>query len=172
MKEPAQSLCSAKDLPHIVLQPVGIVKNNIKAPFLTAEDDDIKLQNRADIVREKIREMRREVSEIVIDDKFADLLDGVQEYSHLLVLYWAHKVPEKSRLLTRVHPMGRKEFPLVGIFGTCSPARPNPVLMTVVRLCGRKQNTMDATDPGRSLVKQSVEKLSPAISVGMEMEER
>ena len=76
MKEPAQSPCSVKDLPHIVLQPVGIVKNNIKTPFLTAEDDDIKLQNRADIVREKIREMRREVSEIVIDDKFADLLDG------------------------------------------------------------------------------------------------
>lgn len=74
MKEPAQSPCFVKDLPHIVLQPVGIVKNKIKTPFLTAEDDDIKLQNRADIVREKIREMRREVSEIVIDDKFADLL--------------------------------------------------------------------------------------------------
>jgi len=41
--------------------------------------------------------------------------------------------------------MGRKEFPLVGIFSTCSPARPNPVLTTVVRLCGRKGNTLTVT---------------------------
>ncbi len=38
--------------------------------------------------------------------------------------------------------MGRNEFPLVGIFSTCSPARPNPVLMSVVRLCGRQDNIL------------------------------
>ena len=54
-------------------------------------------------------------------------------------------MPEKSRLLTQVHPMGRKENPRVGIFATCSPARPNPVLMTVVRLHGRKENVLQVS---------------------------
>lgn len=34
--------------------------------------------------------------------------------------------------------MGRKEFPLTGIFATRSPARPNPVLVSVVRVLDRK----------------------------------
>jgi tRNA (Thr-GGU) A37 N-methylase len=38
--------------------------------------------------------------------------------------------------------MGRKEYPLVGIFCTCSPARPNPVLMTVVRLHKKEGNIL------------------------------
>jgi len=41
--------------------------------------------------------------------------------------------------------MGRKEIPLMGVFSTCSPARPNPVLTTVVRLCGRKENVLEIT---------------------------
>ena len=59
-----------------------------------------------------------------------------------VVLYWAHKVPAQGRCLARVHPMGREEIPLTGIFSTCSPARPNPILMTVVKLRERKGNTL------------------------------
>ena len=38
--------------------------------------------------------------------------------------------------------MGNKDIPLTGLFCTCSPARPNPVLMTVARLCGREKNIL------------------------------
>ena len=38
--------------------------------------------------------------------------------------------------------MGRKDFPLVGIFSTRSPARPNPILVTVVRLLERCGNIL------------------------------
>ena len=41
--------------------------------------------------------------------------------------------------------MGRKDYPIQGIFSTCSPARPNPVLMTVVRLIERKDNILVVT---------------------------
>ena len=41
--------------------------------------------------------------------------------------------------------MGRQELPLSGIFCTCSPARPNPVLMTVVRLYGRRKNVLQVS---------------------------
>src|SRR5690606_1748912 len=90
-----------------------------------------------------VREMRQSISEIVIDERLVALLDGIEEYSHLMVLYWAHKVPEEGRSLTRVHPMGRSEIPEVGIFSTCSPARPNPVLTTVVRLSRRRENVLE-----------------------------
>jgi tRNA (Thr-GGU) A37 N-methylase len=38
--------------------------------------------------------------------------------------------------------MGRNDLPLVGIFATCSPARPNPVCAMVVRLLERKGNVL------------------------------
>ncbi|MBN1323989.1 MAG: tRNA (N6-threonylcarbamoyladenosine(37)-N6)-methyltransferase TrmO [Methanotrichaceae archaeon] len=133
------------------LKPVGIIKNNIKEPFLVAVGGGLEMQGELDRTMEHVREIRQLISEIVIDESLVDILDGVEEYSHLIVLYWAHKVPEKSRTLTKVHPMGRKDIPSMGIFSTCSPARPNPVLTTVVRLCGRRENVlevvgMDAVD--------------------------
>ncbi len=130
---------------NLLLQPVGIIKSKIKAPFLLAGDDGINMQGDVADVRAELRKLDREIFEIVINADRVDLLDGVEDYSHLVVLYWAHKVPEKSRFLSRVHPMGRKEIPQVGIFSTCSPARPNPVLMTVVQLCGREGNVLQVT---------------------------
>jgi len=126
----------------LILRPVGRVRNKVKEPILAAKDDDIELQEKVENMRAKIREIEEMVSEIIIDDSLAGLLDGVEEYSHLVVLYWAHHSPAKSRALTKVHPMGRRELPLKGIFSTCSPARPNPVLTTVVRLRERKGNIL------------------------------
>jgi len=38
--------------------------------------------------------------------------------------------------------MGREDFPLLGIFATRSPVRPNPILATIVRLLERKGNVL------------------------------
>jgi len=38
--------------------------------------------------------------------------------------------------------MGRKDIPRQGVFATCSPARPNPVLVTAVRLLERRGNIL------------------------------
>ena len=128
--------------PGMILRPVGIIRNKVQDPFLAAGDDGIAMQGPIDVIKAEIREMRQEISEIVINENLLDILDGIDQYSHLVVLYWAHKVPEPSRALVKVHPMGRKEIPQVGIFCTCSPARPNPVLLSVVRLCGRQGNVL------------------------------
>ncbi|WP_449244883.1 tRNA (N6-threonylcarbamoyladenosine(37)-N6)-methyltransferase TrmO [Desulfobacca acetoxidans] len=129
----------------MMLQPVGVIKSKIKEPFLAATDDGIKMQGEIDAVRKKIRQAQEEISDIIINPHLLDILDGIEQYSHLIVLYWAHKVPEQGRSLVKVHPMGRKEFSQVGIFCTCSPARPNPVLMCVVKLCGRQENVLQVT---------------------------
>jgi tRNA-Thr(GGU) m(6)t(6)A37 methyltransferase TsaA len=127
----------------MTLLPVGIIKNRIEEPFLVAGDAGLEMRGKLDATMEHVRETRQAISEIVIDETLADTLDGIEEYSHLVVLYWAHKVPEEGRSLVKVHPMGRSEIPSVGIFSTCSPARPNPVLTTVVRLCGRRENVLE-----------------------------
>ena len=124
------------------LRAVGVIRNKMKEPFLTADDSDIEMQGEIDAIRAEIRESYQAISEIIINEDMIDILDGIEEYSHIMVLYWAHKVPENSRHLARVHPMGNKKNPLTGVFCTCSPARPNPVLMTVVPLCGRKENVL------------------------------
>jgi len=127
----------------MTLRPVGIIKNRVEEPFLVAGDEGLEMRGEFDSTMDHVREVRQAISEIVIDERLVDILDGIEEYSHLVILYWAHKVPEEGRSLTRVHPMGRRDIPEVGIFSTCSPARPNPVLMTVVRLCGRRGNVLE-----------------------------
>jgi tRNA-Thr(GGU) m(6)t(6)A37 methyltransferase TsaA len=118
---------------EITLKPVGFVRNDIKEPSLVAHSGDLNWQNN----ERQPTHTHESVSEIVIEPSYAGILDGVEDFSHLLVLYWAHLVRPEGRSLTSVHPMGRKDLPLVGVFSTCSPARPNPILVIAVRLLGR-----------------------------------
>lgn len=119
------------------LRSVGVVRSNLKELGLVAESGDLEWHS-----KEGRREWRIQVSELVIDSSLASILDGIEGFSHLLVLYWAHIVPLEGRSIIETHPMGRKELPLVGIFATCSPARPNNILATVVRLLERKDNVL------------------------------
>ena len=120
------------------LRPVGVVHSDIEKPSLVARSGDL-----AWGAKDRPPSSPGEnVSEIVIDQNYADILEGIEEFSHLLVLYWAHKVDEKARNINKVHPMGRKDMPLVGVFSTCSPARPNPVLLIAVRLLERNGTTL------------------------------
>lgn len=81
-------------------------------------------------------------AEIVIDPQWEELLDGIEGYSHIMILYWPHMLLPEQRQIRKVHPMGRKDIPQQGIFATRSPARPNPVLVTVARLLERKGNRL------------------------------
>ncbi|SLM31892.1 conserved hypothetical protein [Desulfamplus magnetovallimortis] len=130
------------DFPEITLRAVGFVKSEIKEPVLRADNNGITLEEKLKKVKIENDKIKTMISEIVIEPDFAELLDDIDDYSHILVLFWAHKVPEASRKLTKVHPMGLKDIPRKGIFATCSPARPNPVLVTAVKLIERKGNIL------------------------------
>lgn len=129
----------------IVVAPVGVIRTTIAEPSLVAGGDGLALRGELATTIAEIREKRNDIAEIVIDEDRAGLLDGIEEYSHVTVLYWANLVPEQGRRLTHVHPMGRKDYPQVGIYATCSPARPNPVLMTVVSLHRRRGNVLEVS---------------------------
>ncbi len=90
----------------------------------------------------KAKTIRSLVSELVINPELDGILDGLEDFSHALVLYWPHLLPPHGRSLTKVHPIGQKAFPLVGVLSTCSPARPNPILVTTVRIIEKKENTL------------------------------
>jgi tRNA (Thr-GGU) A37 N-methylase len=117
----------------LVVRPVGVVKSPLAEPTLAGVSDEVNWSIRV----ERATAERGVISEIWIDEAFTGILDGIEDFSHILVLYWAHRVSNEGRSLVKVHPMGRKDLPLVGIFATCSPARPNPLCAIVVRVLER-----------------------------------
>jgi tRNA-Thr(GGU) m(6)t(6)A37 methyltransferase TsaA len=74
---------------------------------------------------------------IEVDPDWAEALDGIEDFSHIWLLWWLDRRDAPPDAL-RVHPEGRPEMPLVGIFATRSPRRPNPLAMTVVQLLERQ----------------------------------
>lgn len=121
----------------ISIEPIGIVKNDVEQPPLVAKEDGLHRNDAGGSAMETMRGSHVQQSEILLDAAFAELLEGIDEYSHIVVLYWGHAVPPHGRKLTTTHPAGLEKYPKQGIFATCSPARPNPVLMKVVRLLRR-----------------------------------
>lgn len=76
-------------------------------------------------------------AQIEVEPAWAGALEGIEGFSHIWLLWWLdRRDTPPERLL--VHPEGRAEIPLVGIFGTRSPHRPNPLAMTVVELLDRR----------------------------------
>lgn len=124
----------------MTIAPIGIIRNNIPVPPLVAGKDGLEHNAVYDSAMETMKETPGSISEIILDDRFTDLLDGIEDYSHIVVFYWAHRVPAAGRRLVRIHPAGLSDYPEKGIFATCSPARPNPILMTVVRLLKREKD--------------------------------
>lgn len=127
---------------EMMLHPVGVVKSDIKTPELKANANDIELQTQKEQLRENHQAIKNNICELVIFPKFESLLDGIEDFSHILVLYWPHLIDPERRNLQKVHPMGRKDMPIKGIFSTCSPARPNPILVSAVELVDRNRNIL------------------------------
>lgn len=106
---------------------------------------------RNDVTELRRRDWSRVVSDIAVDAAYAEALDGLEGFSHIVVLYWMHRSPVGRGVPNRTHPQMRPDLPLVGVFATRSPVRPNPLGMTVVKLLERKANVirvmgLDAVD--------------------------
>jgi tRNA (Thr-GGU) A37 N-methylase len=53
------------------------------------------------------------ISNLVIDRRFNAALDGIESYSHLIIIYYMHRVTGTEGL--KIHPQGRKEIAKVGL---------------------------------------------------------
>lgn len=106
----------------IKLKPLGRAKNSAQKPMLPGWKDI--------------------VTEIVIDEKYAQGLDGIENYSHIVVVYWMDKEAECH---LKHHPQGRDDVPYVGIFACRCPQRPNRIAISTVRLLSREENRLRVT---------------------------
>ena len=103
----------------IKIKPLGKARNKVSKPMLPGWKDV--------------------ETEIVIDKKYANGLNGIEDYSHVIVVYWMNKETECH--LTH-HPQGKKDVPYVGIFACRCPQRPNRIALSTVKLLSRKGNVL------------------------------
>jgi tRNA-Thr(GGU) m(6)t(6)A37 methyltransferase TsaA len=78
---------------------------------------------------------------LAILPRWADALAGIEEYSHLVVIFWLDRIP-RARKAGKRRPEGRAELPEVGFFATRSPRRPNPIGINSARLLRREGTTL------------------------------
>lgn len=81
-----------------------------------------------------------EESVIELRAELAPALTGLEEYSHVIVLYWMHLAEPWEELL--IHPRGRADLPLVGRLATRGPHPPNLIGLTVCELVDVEGNIL------------------------------
>ncbi len=97
----------------IQYQPIGIVRNGITVAHRDTAWHTIE-------------------SEIVLADQWRKALDGLEDFSHIWVIFHFDRMAPPTT--THVRPMGRDDLPLVGRFATRSPQRPNAIGIAAVEL--------------------------------------
>ncbi|MEA5098385.1 MAG: SAM-dependent methyltransferase, partial [Burkholderiaceae bacterium] len=76
---------------------------------------------------------------IVLDERFPpDALQGIEDFSHVEVLFLFHQVQPAKIVSGARHPRNNAEWPLVGIFAQRGKNRPNRIGSTVCRIVRRE----------------------------------
>jgi len=80
------------------------------------------------------------ISNIVMSEFLADGLNGLQDFSHIIVVYHLNQANFlKEKHLVR-RPQGRDDMPNVGIFAQRAKDRPNSIGITAVKLLSIHDN--------------------------------
>jgi tRNA-Thr(GGU) m(6)t(6)A37 methyltransferase TsaA len=106
----------------VTLRPIGVVRNRVKTPRPDGWQD--------------IR------SDLILRDELLDALDGIDQYSHVIVVFHCHRVPDDERTTGRIHPRGDPSLPEQGVLATRSQRRPNAIGLSVVPLLRRRRNIL------------------------------
>lgn len=104
----------------LTLTPIGTVRNEIRTPI--------------------VRGWGKVISDLVLDEQYGEGLDGIEEYSHIVVIFWMDQAgPPKSM---KGHVQSREDLPVAGLFARRGPSRPNPIAITAVPLLRRDKNVL------------------------------
>ena len=76
------------------------------------------------------------VAKIVFDEDLAPALDGIEEWSHIYVIFWLNQV------LQAAEPELCHQDSGVGVLAARSPIHPNPLGLTLVELVKREGNVL------------------------------
>lgn len=77
-----------------------------------------------------------------IDPRWAAGLDGLEGFSHLVVLFYLDRVPRRRTAGAPRRPEDHPDAPPVGFFATRTPKRPNPIGIACPRLLRRDGNRL------------------------------
>lgn len=77
---------------------------------------------------------------IIIDEEYMKGMKDIQKGQDIMVIFYFHQSPDfaVSHLIQK--PPHRSE--LLGVFSTCSPIRPNPIGMSVLRVINIENNVI------------------------------
>ena len=103
------------DLKKIEMSPIGFVRR-------TSPDEN-----------DRDRSL---VSRVVLDEDLAPALDGIEEWSHIYVIFWLNRVV-RTEVPVLHHPSNGP-----GILAARSPIHPNPIGLTLVELVKREENVL------------------------------
>ena len=104
--------------------------------------------------QDEIRERKKGLlSQVEIFPQFEEALDGLEGFSHVIIIGYLNQLRPEQNGLLKVQPRGLlryglklEELPLVGVFALDSPSRPNPLGLSVVTLLRREGRVLTVTD--------------------------
>jgi tRNA-Thr(GGU) m(6)t(6)A37 methyltransferase TsaA len=111
-------------LSELTIRPIGTVRSRVK-------DKQASDYNWQEVV-----------SEVVVDSRLKEALDGLEDFSHIIIIYWLHLADDPAKMAMKVHPRAKQDMSPVGLFASRSPYRPNPLGQKVARLLGRRGNVL------------------------------
>ena len=105
----------------VSIRPIGVVRNKITTP---RPDGWAHVR-----------------SDILLRDELTPMLDGIDGYSHIIVVFAFDSVPE-SEQRARIRPRSDPRIPEQGVLATRSQLRPSPLGVSVVRLLKHRNNIL------------------------------
>jgi tRNA-Thr(GGU) m(6)t(6)A37 methyltransferase TsaA len=115
-------MASERRRPEVNVEPIGTVES----PVTEAVDEN----------------WGSVVSLIHLDDSLAPGLTGLEQFSHIVVLFFMHEYTFDSAADLVRRPQGRSDMPQVGILAQRAKHRPNPIGITTVELIQVEGNVL------------------------------
>jgi tRNA (adenine37-N6)-methyltransferase len=83
------------------------------------------------------------ISEIELAEELpSSMLDGIEDFSHLEIIFIFDKVNENDVVVTSAHPRENSSWPKVGIFAQRKKNRPNRIGLCTVELIKKNGRTL------------------------------
>ncbi len=107
---------------EIVMTPIGVVRNEVEERKDVSWGDDI--------------------SSIVLDEQYAPGLEGLDGFSHAIILFYLDQAKfDREKHLQR-RPRNRDDMPLAGIFAQRGKDRPNRIGITSVKIVSVSEGSL------------------------------